>query len=93
MRGTIWRSPVLYTDAREDTGSQTTTIIVGYHHRSEVTRETMMQEFANIGCTLHGKLHEIRGVDSANAGEMKNGSKSAPDTTGQYTQILACQIH
>jgi len=84
---------MIVSTAREDRGpQQTTTVIVGYHHRSEVSRHTMLQEFANVGCTLHGRLHEIEGVTSASAGEMKNGSKSQPDTTGQYTQVLACQI-
>ena len=52
----------------------------------------MLHEFADAGCTLHGRLDKIAGVVSADAGEMKNGSKSEPNTAGQYTQILTCQI-
>ena len=63
-----------------------------YHHRSEVARRTMLREFLSAGCALHVRLHEIEGVVSADAGEMTNGSKSEPDATGQYTQVLACQI-
>lgn len=63
-----------------------------YHHRSEVAHRTMLREFLNAGCALHVRLHEIEGVVSPDAGEMTNGSKSEPDATGQYTQVLACQI-
>lgn len=63
-----------------------------YHHRSEVALRTMLREFLNAGCALHVRLHEIEGVVSPDAGEMTNGSKSEPDATGQFTQVLACQI-
>lgn len=69
-----------------------TTVLVGYHHRSGAVRRTMLREFTNAGCTLHGRLHEIEGVVSVSAGEAESGWKSDPDATGQYTQVLTCDM-
>jgi predicted nicotinamide N-methyase len=73
-------------------GAGPTTVLVGYHHRSEVARQTMLREFENVGCQLHAQLGEVPGVLAPDVGESTNGSQSAAGTTGQYTQILTCEI-